>query len=303
LNKRLLDRQWQADTPAKQDQITVLQWNCLADWASSAFPRVDPTHLQWEYRKPLIIEEILRAEPDIVCLQEVDHYDELKSLLASKYAGHFKSKGIDPGTPGRDGGAIFWKRDRLTFRENIDQHYASMCNVAEMKQVMMSVAFDFKLTTEQVASVRIVATHLKAKTGFDEQRRLQCEAIAQFLNAEGTPLDLTIVCGDFNTERQSDAVTGLLQHANSVALESAYHRVNEANSGEGREPEWTTWKIRDKVKKTTIDFIFYDGRSAWQPVDVWRIPDERDIDDTAALPCATYPSDHLALAAKFELQS
>lgn len=33
--------------------------------------------LEWTYRAPLLVEEILNSRPDIVCLQEVNHYGEL----------------------------------------------------------------------------------------------------------------------------------------------------------------------------------------------------------------------------------
>jgi len=118
--------------------------------------------------------------------------------------------------------------------------------------------------------------------------------LAKFLNAYDPPLDLTVVCGDFNTDQHSQAIASLLNEATTVALQSSYRAVAED------EPAWTTWKIRDKVKKTTIDFVFHDAGSKWKPVDVWQIPDESQIDPEVALPCEKYPSDHLALAAKFE---
>jgi len=296
MKKHHLDRKWFSKVSGNKDQLTVLQWNCLADWASDAFPRVAAEHLAWEYRKPLIIAEIMRADPDIVCLQEVDHFDDLKAILLPKYRGYFKSKGINASQPSRDGGAIFWKRDRFIPRGSADLHYSVMCDQPEMKQVMMSPQFDFKLSDGTTASVRIVATHLKAKKGFEEQRRLQCEAIAKFINLDKSPLDLTIICGDFNTDPDSEAVAALLEQTTSMKLESAYRTVS------GSEPDWTTWKIRDAVKKTTIDFIFHDAGASWQPVDVWNIPQD-GIDAEVALPCKMYPSDHLALAAKFECRA
>jgi len=297
----LLQRDWLVGAPRSADAITVFQWNCLADWASDSFPRVAADFLGWEYRKPRIIAEILRADPDIVCLQEVDHYEDLKSALMPKYDGYFKSKGVNPGTPSRDGGAIFWNRNRLTPKGNVNLHYAETCGMPTMKQVMLSPQFEFKLQSGSSASIRVVATHLKAKKGFDEARRMQCEAMARFLNQEGTPLDLAVVCGDFNTDRESNAVTALLENTKAVDLESTYYSVSESHTGIACEPEWTTWKIRDEVKKKTIDFIFHDQRSSWKPVDVWKIPENHLIDEEVALPCESYPSDHLALATTFEL--
>ena len=53
------------------DRIAVMQFNQLADSLATgdAFPRVDPRWLAWEHRAPLILQEITRYKPDVVCLQ------------------------------------------------------------------------------------------------------------------------------------------------------------------------------------------------------------------------------------------
>lgn|GEM_PF-3546952 len=293
----LLKRDWLVGRPNSADELTVLQWNCLADWARNSFPRVDPEHLTWEYRKPRIVAEIRRADPDIVCLQEVDRFEELNALLKPQFDGYFKSKGINTDTPSRDGAAIFWKRDRLVARGHVDLHYSTLCGMADMKQVMLSALFEFERGQGEPAAIQVVTTHLKAKKGFDQQRLLQCEAMAKFLNEERTLADLTIVCGDFNTGPDSAAVAKLLQETSSVRLKSTYRSLfNDV------EPDWTTWKIRDEVKRATIDFMFSDTSSRWQPVDVWNIPEVGEVDASVALPCSRYPSDHLALATKFAMK-
>ena len=40
------------------------------------FMQTPPQALEWSYRAPLLIEEILSCEPDVICLQEVNHYGE-----------------------------------------------------------------------------------------------------------------------------------------------------------------------------------------------------------------------------------
>ncbi len=298
--RQLLDREWLVGVPNSPDQITVLQWNCIADWAAGAFPKVDPEFLTWKYRKPLIVAECLRADPDIICLQEVDHFDDLDALLP-EYDGYFKLKGTSPVDTSRDGGAIFWKRDRFHRSRTVDLHYSTMCLRPEMKQVLMSPDLTLNRSDGSTASIRIVATHLKAKKGFDEERRLQCQAIANFLNKQVVS-DLTIVCGDFNTDPNSSAVATLIANTKSMPLQSVYRAVNKKAGRDAIEPKWTTWKIRDEVKKATIDFMFYDRKSSWQPIDIWQIPAESQVDLDVALPCAKYPSDHMSLATKFDLR-
>lgn len=297
---RLLDREWLVGTPKSPDQITVLQWNCLADWASDAFPHVSPDYLRWEHRLPLIVAECLRSDPDVICLEEVDHFEDLKSAFVADYDGYCKLKGVNSDRPSRDGVAIFWKRAQMVPRGRADLHYSRLCQKPEMKQVLASPEFEFLTSVGDSVLVSISATHLKAKSGFDEQRELQCKAIANVLDMKKmTPDGLTVVCGDFNTDPDSIAIETLINEANSVALQSSYESV-VANGSSG-DPDWTTWKIREHVKKTTIDFMFHDTNSKWQPIDVWKIPDESQIDPDVALPCERYPSDHVALATKFEL--
>ena len=53
--------------------LRIFSWNLLAPlYASrSKYPWSHPSHLQWEYRKDRIAQQILQADADLVCLQEV----------------------------------------------------------------------------------------------------------------------------------------------------------------------------------------------------------------------------------------
>lgn len=69
--------------------------------------------LKWEERKCLILEEILAYQPDILCLQEVDHYFDTFQPLLSRlgYQGTFFPKPWSPdisvGIYNR-GPSLFW---------------------------------------------------------------------------------------------------------------------------------------------------------------------------------------------------
>ena len=48
----------------------------------------DSRALDWSSRRWRVVEEIIRHQPDLVCLQEVDHYHFISSALASSgYSG------------------------------------------------------------------------------------------------------------------------------------------------------------------------------------------------------------------------
>jgi len=120
--------------------VSVLQFNVLADSLATrdAFPLVPADVLVWSYRWPLILEEMTRHQPDIVCLevrgrlrhrtgrsrvradplflpppavpfvaQEVDHYHDhvAPAMEARGYQGVFLPKGRKSNV---DGSAVFY---------------------------------------------------------------------------------------------------------------------------------------------------------------------------------------------------
>ena len=77
--------------------------------------------LDWRTRRFRMLEEIVRHNADVICLQEVDHFRFFrKSLNALGYSGHFTPKPDSPclylpENAGPDGCAIFYKRDKFDF--------------------------------------------------------------------------------------------------------------------------------------------------------------------------------------------
>eukprot|EP01089_Gocevia_fonbrunei_P015576 TRINITY_DN4590_c0_g1_i1.p1 TRINITY_DN4590_c0_g1~~TRINITY_DN4590_c0_g1_i1.p1 ORF type:complete len:179 (-),score=28.37 TRINITY_DN4590_c0_g1_i1:24-560(-) len=81
-------------------------------------------------------------------------------------------------------------------------------------------------------------------------------------------------------------------------LESAYYTAL------GKEPEFTNYvnsalRVKEGVVFcSTLDYLFYSS-GGWKVLDVERLPKLSDVDGT--FPNAEQPSDHLLLAATFEL--
>ncbi|KAF6737374.1 Nocturnin [Oryzias melastigma] len=81
--------------------IRIMQWNILAQAlgeGKDGFIRCPLDALNWNERKYLILEEILTHRPDVLCLQEVDHYyDTFQPILARLgYQGSFLPKPWSP---------------------------------------------------------------------------------------------------------------------------------------------------------------------------------------------------------------
>ncbi|WVQ83665.1 glucose-repressible alcohol dehydrogenase transcriptional effector [Cryptococcus sp. DSM 104549] len=129
------ERNWidlEADTDepgvGKQESFTVLTYNILcASFAPGTTYSYTPSWaLDWDYRKRLLLEEIVTASADVICLQEIDcrqyadfFYPELKK---KGYEGqHYprsraKTMSVDEQKL-VDGCATFWKDDRFNLVE------------------------------------------------------------------------------------------------------------------------------------------------------------------------------------------
>ncbi len=123
------ERQWiniendQPSPTSKQENFTVLTYNILCHHFAppTTYGYTPSWALEWNYRRQTILQEIVNASADIICLQEVD---------CQQYAEFFhpelKKHGYDgahyPRSRARtmsseeaklvDGCAVFWKEDK-----------------------------------------------------------------------------------------------------------------------------------------------------------------------------------------------
>ena len=100
--------------------VRIMSYNLLADayahdHATHLYSAVKRPILDWRFRAPRIVEEVCHWEPDVVCMQEVDHYDDLEAPLRRHgYDGIYIQR-----TGGRpDGLAMFWRRSRCKLKLN-----------------------------------------------------------------------------------------------------------------------------------------------------------------------------------------
>ena len=97
-----------------QETFSVVTYNLLADCYAtpSYFKLTHPATLCWRKRKAAVLAVLDALDSDIVCLQEVDHFESflLPQMRARGYDGRFKKRN---GPTKRDGCATFWRRDRL----------------------------------------------------------------------------------------------------------------------------------------------------------------------------------------------
>ncbi len=108
--------------------LRVLQFNVLADGLSGlredlgSFSRSSEDEMKWETRRWKLLYEILQYEPDVVTLQECDHFhDFFAPMLREKgYEGVFAAKPSSAClevSDKSDGCAVFYKRDRVVVHD------------------------------------------------------------------------------------------------------------------------------------------------------------------------------------------
>ncbi|RID56000.1 hypothetical protein BRARA_G03229 [Brassica rapa] len=134
-----VERQWvfsPSDSRNLKDKLVLVSYNLLGvDNASNhmdLYYNIPPQHLEWSRRKHLICKEISRYNATILCLQEVDRFDDLDSLL--KLRGF---EGVHKRRTGEatDGCSIFWKEKlfKLLHHQEIEfDSFGLRNNVAQL---------------------------------------------------------------------------------------------------------------------------------------------------------------------------
>ncbi|CAI9732078.1 Hypothetical predicted protein [Octopus vulgaris] len=287
-------------------KIRLLQWNVLAQALSVGtdnFILCPMSALSWDTRKLRILEGILNNNPDVICLEEVDHYDYLSSHLTSVgYSGIFQPKPDSPclylsNSMGPDGCALFYRKDYLKLLD-----FQKIGLKRKDGQLMNQVAIHCLLkiisgAEEGKDKFSVIVTHLKAKEGFEKLRYEEGNFILEYIheNVKSWPV---IVCGDFNADPMEEVYKSFSK--SDLKLFSAYTKLSD----EGSEPSYTTWKVRDSPTGPveicrTIDYIWCSQKSL-EILSLLDLPKDEDVGQNR-LPSHSYPSDHLSLVCDFQL--
>ena len=318
------------DTP-NPTTLAVVQYNILADALcvdpDAGFTSLPPDQLEWSIRGPAIVAALLKAEADVMCVQEADHYHDTlaPALSAAGYAGCYREDEWSPcrklgdGSL-RDGVAIFYRREKLELlgshvpcipRRSKEVDAAADGTMQDAGKCLMA-RFRVVGTMEEVVVATVHLDSKKTEAGVAKRHRqaTRCaRAIQAFreFSCVNPSAAMVIVAGDLNAQPHEPAV-GVFKHPPAPTCEgdsssglpkmvSAYEAAS--SSTPPAEPPFTTWKIRSGPfkpgeAKMTIDYIFVS--EACDVVDVAPLDDEAAI-GAKGLPCEAHPSDHLMLRA------
>ncbi|XP_023847800.2 nocturnin-like [Salvelinus sp. IW2-2015] len=166
--------------------IQVMMWNILAQamGGEDGFAHCPLEALIWAERKYL--EQILSYRPDILCLQEVDHYyDTFQPILASPgYQSSFLPKPWSPcldvaSNNGPDSCALFYRRSCFSLLHTSHLHLSSM--MLPTNQVAVVQTLCCRATGQRLC---MAVTHLKARSGWERLGEAEgCPGVADLLQS------------------------------------------------------------------------------------------------------------------------
>lgn len=243
---------------------------------------------------------------DLFALEEVDRFRGFFSpiLRMFGYASIFIPKSYSPGVQMgwySDGCSLFWKTSAFELLSERRMGYRIG------NQVFLLAALRHRASQKCIV---VAVTHLKAKPT-EENEKVRCKQVEELLEQayqmteelrekEGdVPV---LIMGDFNADAphfipsgESSSVRGVLDfERNGLSFQSAYDLASEKND------LYTTWKTRGaKTTKRIIDYIFH-AKVGIKCTHTLSIPKKEDVEE-AKLPGLRYPSDHLMIAAKFDI--
>ncbi|XP_071571761.1 2',5'-phosphodiesterase 12 isoform X1 [Temnothorax nylanderi] len=318
----------------------IISYNILADTYADSdfskdvlFPYCPQYALDMDYRKQLVLKEIIGFNGDIICLQEVDRsiyeYDLLPSLYMLNYDGVFVTKNEIS-----EGLATFFNQDRF---EKLRFEYSVMAQNVDLPKFAaiwskidndkMKERFLGRNTTIQVTTLRskenrseiliIGNTHLYFKPDSDHIRLLQgfyavtyIHDVAKRIREENPECNVSVLlCGDFNSVPECGIYQLMTENYVPETCEDWKSNAEEAiknislkqdlcMSSACGTPEYTNYTPEFSA---CLDYIFYE-RDKFVVEQVVPMPSKEELTLHTGLPSVVFPSDHISLCADLKLK-
>lgn len=297
---------------AKAPSFSIMSYNTLAESniiGDDRYRHTPKWALAFEYRLENILKEIDMYNPDIICLQEVDHDDKFASALQSKgYLSEFHGRG------GRysDGCQILYKKklftlidiEKLRYNRIIEEYNAPK---KDFKRSNIAQILLFNIEGLNIPLL-VGNTHLYWDPTSEHVKVAQAHYLMHnidIIKAKHKVDFPIVVCGDFNSTPDSRVYElirkGLpkdrakrkdcLLYAHQSPLASAYECRKEPNTNFASVFIGTLDYIFYSNKHLTLNSLVKEVDSSYPPLKKYR-----------AGPNPSMASDHIPLVAKFSFE-
>jgi mRNA deadenylase 3'-5' endonuclease subunit Ccr4 len=245
--------------PNDSQTVKILSWNILAQTLirRNVFPSSSQLALKWGTRRENLFSEIQVYGADVLCLQELDFYDEfwkprvVQNPKLNYGGGLWKRKDGNRG----DGVAVIWNASMFELAEHLDLEYDDFCkqepyanngngsdlsellrgNVAQIVALRRrahtengsfdsttnSTSSSNTMTTPSDEGIIIFNTHLFWNPNYNYVRLVQLiialEQIVKFKERTGLKWPV-VMCGDYNNSSGDPAYEALFERSRLTEL-------------------------------------------------------------------------------------
>jgi len=261
-------------------------------------------------RMKRVVGLLLKQSPDIMTLQELDHFKHFSKVLGRyHYKGMFNKK-HDPkflcenynGGHGTDGQAIFW--NTLRFRQVGEKRvtlYDAPDREKKSGQGLFAVILQDIKNEQQVA---VVTGHFKSGDGNIPIKKNHIKSLLQLLDGFK---EMPIIFGcDFNRTSHSQIFQEFMQQVrkNGIHMKRSYPDEGDAfGCVKWRKGGDQAKKIENRHKQETIDFILQSGFTKKAILNLPKVETVLNATKGLGLPHWKYPSDHFMFAVDLELNN
>ncbi|CAF1219323.1 unnamed protein product [Adineta ricciae] len=327
--------------PIDSNSLRVVSYNILANgYAASTgaaeimYPYCPEDHLNHDYRKPLLLKEILGYHADLIFLQECDtrfYERELSTVLKLHgYSGDLKIKSESV----QEGEAIFYRNERFsainTHHIRLGEHLRTSPHMERIRQCTSLVPNVNANLLERNTVLQVLAlqpkgqlneiflmcnTHLHYHPQADIVRCFQSVIASEHIKEvkdfyEQQNKNVSIIwCGDFNSNTTSLAFHllfsgALLRDPNHRGYTEGYVRIIE--DFDYKLPlELSTYSNYSYTNymvsfHAVIDHIFFETKK-FKFHRCIPMPTDAEVTEFTALPSCKIPSDHLAIVMDLEM--
>lgn len=305
---------------AKFNKLSILSYNILADKFTSnkKFYYANPQHLKFNYRSSVVLQELENLNPDIICLQEVDHYrDFYKLKLKEKYELFEEEKysmDADSIVVGLKKKKLeFISKKAIKFLNFVDSDYEIRedGNYKRFLKGNVALVIEARLV-ESEQKIIIVNTHLYWNPDDEDVKLYQFMQIIEYLEEQYDKEANIIICGDLNSLPESKLIDFIKTNNMKHGFYKNQEKIMKWNENISRNRKINLHSVYSRYKKTgypkftnyterfkgVIDYIFYNSDSLLSPYQILKIP-RLDKKGEKGIPNCNHPSDHLPVMAEF----